>query len=140
MQTKNFIGEFNKYKKCPNCGQIWFLLYGCPNTQCGKRSTIKDKIFGRYKNFLVKFINGIISISSEEKGDEDRGSETNFFGLNEEEKNKNKNRGDKALINPKGCGATLKWNEMEDVTDKVLREMREINDNYDNAILDASKK
>ena len=43
-------------------------------------------------------------------------------------------------LNPKGCGATLKWNEMEDVTDKVLREMREINDNYDNAILDASKK
>ena len=72
------------------------MLYVCPNTQCGKRSTIKDKIFGRFKNFLVKLINGIISISSEEKGDEDRGSETNFFGLNEEEKNKNKNRGDKA--------------------------------------------
>lgn len=40
MQTKNFNGEFNKYKKCPNCGQIWFLLYGCPNTQCGKRSNL----------------------------------------------------------------------------------------------------
>ena len=51
-----------------------------------------------------------------------------------------KNRGDKALINPKGCCATLKWNEIEDVTDKVLREMREINDNYDNAILDVSKE
>ena len=78
-QTKNFNGEFNKYKKCPNCGKIWFLLYGCPNTQCGKRSTIKDKIFGRYKNFLVKFINGIITITKEEKGDEDRGGEKSFF-------------------------------------------------------------
>ena len=29
---------------------------------------------------------------------------------------------------------------MEDVTDKVLQEMKEINNNYDNAILDASKK
>lgn len=38
MQTKNFNGEFNRYKKCPNCRQIWFLLYGCPNTHCGKRS------------------------------------------------------------------------------------------------------
>ena len=60
MKTKNFNGEFNKYKKWPNCGQIWLLLFGCPNTQCGKRSTIKGKIFGRYKNFLVKFINKII--------------------------------------------------------------------------------
>ena len=140
MQTKNFNGEYNKYKKCPNCGKIWFLLYGCPNTQCGKRSTIKDKIFGRYKNFMVKFINGIISIVKEEKGDENRGTETSFFGLNDEEKLKNQNRGGKALIHPEGCGAQLKWNEMEDVTEQVLRQMREINDNYDNAILDVSKE
>ena len=78
-QTKNFNGEFNKYKKCPNCGKIWFLLYGSQITKCGKRSTIKDKIFGRYKNFLVKFINGIITITKEEKGDEDRGGEKSFF-------------------------------------------------------------
>jgi GTPase SAR1 family protein len=139
-QTKNFNGEFNKYKKCPNCGKIWFLLYGCPNTQCGKRSTIKDKIFGRYKNFLVKFINGIITIDREEKGDENRGSEATYLGLNEEEKIKNQNRGGKALIKPEGCGATLKWTEMEDVTDQVLRQLKVINDNYDNAILDVSKE
>jgi GTPase Era involved in 16S rRNA processing len=139
-QTKNFNGEFNKYKKCPNCGKIWFLLYGCPNTQCGKRSTIKDKIYGRYKNFLVKFINGVITIHKEEKGDENRGSEATYLGLNEEEKKKNENRGGKALIRPEGCGATLKWTEMEDVTDKVLRQLKEINDNYDNAILDVSKQ
>lgn len=140
MQTKNFNGEFNKYKKCPNCGRIWFLLYGCPNTQCGKRSTIKDKIFGRYKNFLVKFVNGVISIVHEEKGDENRGTETSFYGLSENEKLENTKRGNKALIQPVGCGATLKWNEMEDVTDQVLRQMREINDNYDNAIIEVSKE
>ena len=140
MQTKNFNGEFNKYKKCPNCGRIWFLLYGCPNTQCGKRSTIKDKIFGRYKKFLVEFINNVIIIKIEEKGDENRGNEISFFGLNENEKMENTKRGSKALIQPVGCGATLKWDEMEDVTDKVLRQMREINDNYDNAIIDVSKE
>ena len=140
MQTKNFNGELIKYKKCPYCGTIWFLLLGNGTTQCGKRSTIKDKIFGRYKNFLVKFINGIISIEREEKGDENRGSETSFFGLSENEKMENTKRGGKALIQPVGCGATLKWDEMEDVTDKVLRQMREINDNYDNAIIDVSKE
>ena len=49
-QAKNFNGEFNKYKKCPNCGTIWFLLYGSQITKYGKRSTLKDKIFGRYIN------------------------------------------------------------------------------------------
>lgn len=67
--------------------ELWknlVLLYGCPNTQCGKRSTIKDKIFGRYKNFL--FMNGIITITKEEKGDKNRGGENTFFGLNEDGK------------------------------------------------------
>lgn len=54
---------------------IWLSKY-----PLWKKKSIKDKIFGRYKNFLVKFINGKISISREEKGDEDRGSETSFFG------------------------------------------------------------
>ena len=140
MQTKNYNGEFVRYKKCPNCGKIWFLLYGSPVTNCGKRSDSKDKIFGRYNNFLVKFTNGIINIIKEEKGDENIGKETSFLGLTDEEKLKNKNRGNKALIKPEGCGAILKWNEMEDVTDQVLHQMREINDNYDNEIINISKE
>ena len=127
--SKNFNGEFNKYKKCPNCGRIWFLLKGCPNTQCGKRSFLKDKIFGRYKNYLVSFFNGVINISHREEGDNQLGNENTIFGLTEEEKQKNMNRcGDKAEIKPEGCGATLKWNEMEDVTDKVLNDLKTISD------------
>ena len=130
-ETKNFKGEFNKYKKCPNCGKIWFLVYGCPNTQCGKRSTIKDKIFGTYKNYLVSFFNGVLNISHREEGNNEIGGEKTAFGLTPEEQEKNKNRGTGglALINPEGCGARLKWNEMEDVTEFVKSQLKEINEN-----------
>jgi hypothetical protein len=38
----NFNGEFNKFKKCPHCGLIWFKVVGCDSVQCGKRTGIKD--------------------------------------------------------------------------------------------------
>ena len=129
-ETKNFNGEFNKYKKCPNCGKIWFLVKGCPNTQCGKRSTIKDKIFGRYKNYIVSFFNGILKISHREEGNNEIGNESTILGLTQEEQEKNKNRGkDKAQIKAEGCGAILKWNEMEDVTEFVKSQLKQVNDN-----------
>ncbi|OUM64429.1 hypothetical protein PIROE2DRAFT_8818 [Piromyces sp. E2] len=28
LQTNNYNNEFNKYKKCPHCGQIWFKIKG----------------------------------------------------------------------------------------------------------------
>lgn len=129
-ETKNFNGEFNKYKKCPNCGKIWFLVKGCPNTQCGKRSTIKDKIFGTYKNYVVSFFNGILRISHREEGNNEIGDESTILGLTKEEEEKNKNRGvDKVRIKPEGCGAILKWNEMEDVTEYVKSQLKEVRDN-----------
>lgn len=129
-ETKNFNGEFNKYKKCPNCGRIWFLVMGCPNTQCGKRSTVKDKIFGTYKNYVVSFFNGILNISHREEGNNEIGSEQTIIGLTEEEKEKNKSRGiNIAEIKAEGCGAILKWDEMEDKTDFVKRTLKEVNDN-----------
>ena len=61
--------------------------------------------------------------------------------MNEDEKVKNQNRGkDKALIQPVGCSARLKSDEMEDVTNQVLRQLKEINDNYDNAVIELSKQ
>ena len=141
MQSKNFSGEIIRYKKCPNCGIIWFLLKGGKSTKCGYRSISKDKIYGKYINYLVKFINGKINITIEEKGDENLGKETLIFGLSEDEKKANqKKENNKALIKPIGCGINLKWDEMEDVTDVVLYQMREINDNYDNIIIDISKE
>lgn len=136
-ETKNFNGEFNKYKKCPNCGKIWFLVKGCPNTKCGKRSTIKDKIFGTYKNYIVSFFNGKLNISHKEEGNNEIGNENTIEGLTPEEQEKNKNRGkNKAKIKAEGCGAILKWNEMEDVTEYVKSQLKEVNDNDTVVIID----
>lgn len=136
-ETKNFNGEFNKYKKCPNCGKIWFLVKGCPNTKCGKRSTIKDKIFGTYKNYIVSFFNGKLNISHREEGNNEIGNENTIEGLTPKEKEKNKNRGkNKAKIKAEGCGAILKWNEMEDVTEYVKSQLKEVNDNDTVVIID----
>ena len=43
---------------------------------------------------------------------------------------------DKALIQPKGCGRKLKWDEMEDVTDYVLKKLKKVGDNNLGVILD----
>lgn len=137
-ETKNFNGEFNKYKMCPNCGKIWFLVVGCTSTRCGKRSTIKDKIYGRYKNFIVSFIGGILNISHKEEGDENKGNEEEFYGLTEKEKLENEQRKNKGLAetNPEGCGAQLNWNEMEDKTDWVLKQLKTVSDNDVSIITD----
>ena len=43
---------------------------------------------------------------------------------------------EKTLIQPKGCGRELKWDEMEDVTDYVLKELKKVGDNNLGVILD----
>lgn len=54
-----------------------------------------------------------------------------------EEKEENKNRGkNKAKIKAEGCGAILKWNEMEDVTEYVKSQLKEVNDNDTVVIID----
>ena len=45
-------------------------------------------------------------------------------------------REEKALIQPKGCGRELKWDEMEDVTDYVFKELKKVGDNNLGVILD----
>jgi hypothetical protein len=139
-QTKDLNGEYIRYKKCPNCGIIWFLLCGSQNTLCGARSNALDIIYGKYIEYSVKFINGIITIQKIEIENKNTNTEKKRLGLTEEEKLENQKRGGKALIKPIGCGSELKWSEMEDVTDQVLNHLKEIYDNYDNVIIDISKE
>ncbi len=139
-QTKDLNGEYIRYKKCPNCGIIWFLLCGSQNTLCGARSNALDIIYGKYIEYSVKFINGIITIQKIEIENKNTNTEKKRLGLTEEEKLENQKRGGKALIKPIGCGSELKWSEMEDVTDQVLKHLKEIYDNYDNVIIDISKE
>ncbi len=139
-QTKNKHGENNNYKKCPHCGKIWFRFNGSSFIICGKRFNAKDHILWKYTEYDVKFINGIITIKKEEKNiPYNIDNVTKWWnGLREDEKCINQNRGERALIKPEGCGEKLNWNYMEDVTEEVLSQLKEINDNYDNVIMDIS--
>ena len=77
----------NRYKKCPYCGTIWFKIKGCNSMPCGRRTKLKDIFFGRFKNYVVKFIHGIFSISTlGDAENKDTGKDTEFVGLTEEEK------------------------------------------------------
>jgi len=68
----------------------------------------------------------------------------NFILLTQEESEKNKIREKegKVQINPKGCGKSIYWNEMEDVSEKVLnllkKEVNLDNDDYYNGFMKAS--
>ena len=96
----------NTFRKCPYCGTIWIQIQGCNDIICGEKSVIKDMISGQYKNYLVKYENNQIIISTEIKGNN--------------------------LI---GCGQSLKWDEMEDCTEQVLILLKEIPlSDYDSGI------
>ena len=68
ITSSNYNGEYNRFKKCPHCGLIWFKIKGCDTVQCGKRSKVTDKIVGRYKKYIVKYINNKIIIDFENLG------------------------------------------------------------------------
>jgi len=57
IKSSNYNGEFNRFKKCPHCGIIWFKIIGCNNIVCGNRTRIMDKIIGRYKKYIVTYVN-----------------------------------------------------------------------------------
>ena len=137
-ETANFDnGEHNnRYKKCPHCGTIWFKIKGCNSMPCGRRTKLRDIFYGRFKNYVVKFVRGVFSISTlRDATDKDTGNDTEFVGLTEEEKKLNMNRNGKSLITPQGCGRSLDWTKMEDVTDIINKKLTEISlDTYDNKI------
>ena len=124
VKISNYNNEFNKFKKCNYCGQIWFKIIGCDNMTCGQRTTIQDKIQGKWKNYTVSYdmetrkftINSTIHEEKKAEGDKE------IKGLTEEEKALNPKRKleGKAEIKPIGCGNQLNWKEMEDCTESVL--------------------
>ena len=127
-----------RYKKCPHCGTIWFKVKGCNSMPCGRRTKLRDKFFGRFKNYIVKFAKGIFNISTvKEDTNINVGQDSEFYGLTDEEKEMNKTRGkDKSLITPKGCGQQLNWSTMEYVTDMVNKQIREnFLDTHDTKVL-----
>ena len=142
-ETANFDNnaDNNRYKKCPYCGTIWFKIKGCNSMPCGRRTKLRDVFFGRFKNYIVKFKNGIFNITTlGNDNNTNAGEDKEFVGLTEEEKIINLNRNGKCLIQPQGCGRTLNWKEMEDVTDTINKQITEISmDSYDNKVKDKMK-
>lgn len=96
--TERFEGEMkvesvsfnncNRYKKCPNCGRIWFKVNGCNSMKCGNRTKKKDIFYGMFKNYLVKFTGKFFNITMLKNEKVDEGVDSEFFGPTEEEKNK----------------------------------------------------
>ena len=137
-ETANFDNnkDNNRYKKCPFCGTIWFKVKGCNSMPCGRRTKLKDIFFGRFKNYVVKYIKGVFKINTlSDASNKDAGQDSEFVGLTEEEKILNQNRNGKCQIKAEGCGRNLDWTTMEDVTDTVNKQITEISmDFYDNKV------
>ena len=129
IKINNYNGEYNKFKKCPHCGEIWFKIIGCDNMVCGNRTKIFDKFCGRFKKYEVTYdiVKRKFEIKSSDIEDSNRGADNSFTGLTKEEKDQNAKRllEGKAEIKPKGCGNQLNWKEMEDCTEKVLAQLKE---------------
>lgn len=117
-------GNDNRYKRCPNCGRIWFKIKGCNSMRCGNRTKKKDIFFGMFKTYLVRFTGEVFNIETLKEKKSDEGTDSAFFGPTEEEKQQNQSRGSKHQIVPEGCGSSLKWDTLEDVTDKVMEELK----------------
>ena len=135
VKINNYNGEYNKFKKCPHCGQIWFKIKGCDTMKCGQRTNIRDKFFGRFKHYIVKLVNNIISIENpKEQGDNISENDYEFIGLTKKENEENikREKEGKKLISPVGCGNYLNWNKMEDCTKEVIEKLKKecLDDDY----------
>ena len=142
IMTQLFVsnGQYNTFRKCPHCKQIWFLYTGCPNTRCGKRTTKKDLYNGIFKNYKVTFDGNTIVITKnqEEKKYDSIALQENVieYGLSpkEVEENKTRTQNNKSPIKPIGCGASLVWSECEDATEEANKILNDIpmSDYYNN--------
>lgn len=126
VMISNLNNEYNRFKKCPYCGTIWFKVKGCEFMKCGNRTKLSDRIYGIFKDYQVSFKNKKIEIKRE---DLNRGIEKDaeFWGLSKEEENENERRKKeiKVQIKPIGCGQKLNWNTMEDCSEEVIKKLKE---------------
>ena len=70
VKSSNYNGEYNRFKKCPHCGIIWFKIKGCDSVVCGKRTKAEDKIIGKYKKYTVTYVDNKVVISIQDIGED----------------------------------------------------------------------
>ena len=68
VKSSDYNGEYNRFKRCPYCGIIWFKIKGCNTVVCGKRTKAEDKIIGKYKKYYISYVDKKIIISFEDIG------------------------------------------------------------------------
>ena len=122
----NCNNEYNRFKKCPYCGTIWFRVKGCESMKCGNRTKLSDRIYGIFKDYQVSFKDKKIEIKREDLNQKIENDEE-FWGLSNEEKNENEKRKkeSKVQIKPIGCGQQLNWNTMEDCSEEIIKKLKE---------------
>lgn len=144
IKINNYNNEFNRFKKCPHCGTIWFKIKGCDSIRCGNRTNIRDKFFGKFKKYIVSFVNNILNIKVDDLGDKIIDNDIEFAGLTQKEKAENLKRelDNKIPIKAVGCGNYLNWSQMEDVSEKILKILKEngLDGDYYSDFLDISDK
>ena len=127
VKLNTYNNEYNKFKRCSNCGIIWFKIKGCNRKRCGNRTRISDKLYGIFKNYKVKFMDNKIEITKEDLNQNIIDNDSEFWGLSNEEKADNEKRvkNGKAEIKPIGCGQSLNWATMEDCSEEVIKQLKE---------------
>jgi hypothetical protein len=70
VKSSNYNGEYNRFKKCPHCGLIWFKIKGCDSVVCGKRTKAEDKIVGKYKKYTVTYVDNKVVITFQDIGED----------------------------------------------------------------------
>ena len=148
IKSSDYNGEYNRFKKCPHFGIIWFKIIGCNSIICGNRTKAEDKIVGKYKKYTVTYANNKAVIESEEQGEDLQKKNkkkviSEILGLTSSEKAENEDREKKGKIkiNPVECGKPSKWEEMEDFSDEVIKKLKEIAvDDYYSKLIDINDK
>jgi GTP-binding protein EngB required for normal cell division len=143
-ETIVYNSDTPSYRKCPYCGTIWVRVYGCHSMKCGNRSVSRDLSNRTFYNYVIDWAYGALSIKRKETPRQEfRFNDREVVGLTEEEKKANASEGRipyetaEALkkankqvtgpieIRPIGCGATLNWSTMTDVTNEVVEQIKQ---------------
>ena len=119
------------FRKCPYCGQIWFLYTGSESFTCGGRILNKDLFNCIEKEYTVNFDGNKIEIKCFERvpnfdSQYLNGERINGLTQKEIEENKIRAQKNKHLIKPLGCGEKFIWSKCEDVTQQVENFLNEI--------------
>jgi len=107
--------NYNRFRKCPHCGIIWYKVNNCPNTSCGAILdtpdifTNGDTICG----YIFKWIGNKLTWVKD-----DQSSFVKIKRVAESYKSQRQ-------AEPQGCKKSICWDDCEDVTDLVMSELKQ---------------